>query len=288
MNQDPFRSGENFTLIAGPCMLESMELAEQVIEHILPLCRELRIPYIFKSSFDKANRTSSKSQRGPGLQRGLQQLDEIKRKYKVPVLTDIHTPEQAAQAAEIVDVLQIPAFLCEDRALLQAAAKTKKAINLKKAQFLPPERMRALHRYLLEQGAGPVGLCERGTSFGYHNLIVDFRSLDVMRSTGAAVVFDATHAAQLPGAGQGVSSGKREHIPTLARAAAAAGVDAFFMEVHTQPTKALSDKDTQLAPTEAIPVIRSCLAVHRCVRSLSHRDDVASLAALERASMGNS
>lgn len=248
------------TVIAGPCMLESRQVATEVLEHLVPLCRELGVHYIFKSSFDKANRTSAQSARGPGRD-GLTLLAALRQEFKVPVLTDIHSPDQAAAAAEAVDVLQIPAFLCEDEALLRAAAATGRIIQIKKAQYLAPERLKAILAVMRDvPQCGEVVFCERGTTLGYHNLVVDFRNLDVMRWLGTPVVFDATHAVQLPGAAAGASSGKREHIPSLARAAAAIGIDGLFMEVHPRPSEALSDRDTQLSPSEAAGLLRQVVA----------------------------
>lgn len=256
------------TIIAGPCMLESKETALAVIGPLKKACAEHGVRYVFKSSFDKANRTSGSSQRGPGLVLGLRWMSELARDHDLLTLTDIHTPRQAEAAAEVVDVLQIPAFLCEDRALLSAAARTGRTVQVKKGQFTSPERLAEIAHFLQSEGAREIALCERGSCFGYHNLIVDFRNFDVMKRTGHAVVFDATHAAQLPGAGQGVSSGKREHIPTLARAAAAVGLSGLFMEVHPSPSQALSDKDTQLAPEEALKLLANVVAVDQCARSL--------------------
>jgi 2-dehydro-3-deoxyphosphooctonate aldolase (KDO 8-P synthase) len=259
------------TVIAGPCMLESKETAEAVITALQTACAAHGVPYVFKSSFDKANRTSGSSLRGPGLERGLKWMAELAHKHKLLTLTDIHTPQQAQAAAEVVDVLQIPAFLCEDRALLSAAARTGRTVQVKKGQFTSPERMLDIAHFLKQEGAVEISLCERGSCFGYHNLIVDFRNFDVMKRSGHPVVFDATHAAQLPGAGQGVSSGKREHIPSLARAAAAVGLSGLFMEVHPEPTQALSDKDTQLTPSEALSLLADVVALDRCTRSLPLR-----------------
>jgi 2-dehydro-3-deoxyphosphooctonate aldolase (KDO 8-P synthase) len=258
----------SLTVIAGPCMFESKALAREVLEFMKAECATLGVTYVFKSSFDKANRTSANSVRGPGLQ-ALAGLAELRETYQVPVLTDIHSPQQAAAAAESVDILQIPAFLCEDWELLRAAAKTGRILQIKKGQYLAPERMVVIKQALESvPGCGQIVFCERGTTQGYHNLVVDFRNLDIMNTLGTPVVFDATHSVQLPGAAAGASSGKREHIPALARAAAAVGIDGLFMEVHPNPSTALSDKDTQLNPQEARAVLKQVVAIDRIRRQL--------------------
>ena len=228
-------------LIAGPCVIESEQLAVDTAGRIAETTRSLGMPYVFKSSFDKANRTSITSFRGPGLAAGLEVLAKIKRQVGVPVLTDVHTEEQAAHAGRVVDVLQIPAFLCRQTDLLIAAAKTGKVVNVKKGQFLAPQDMSNVVKKLEECGNRRIVLTERGSSFGYHNLVVDMRSFPILRSLGYPVVFDATHSVQLPGGGGTKSAGQREFVEPLASAAAGAGVDGFFMEVHPNPDEALSD-----------------------------------------------
>lgn len=232
---------DRLTIIAGPCMIESLEICRQIADFLRRTCSELDLQLVFKASFDKANRTSLSSPRGPGLEEGLKGLAKIKDEFELPVLTDIHESWQAAPVAEVADVLQIPAFLCRQTDLLLAAAETGRAVNVKKGQFLAPEDMgRAVEKI---NGAGNynVTLTERGTAFGYHNLVVDMRSLVIMRQTGVPVIFDCTHAVQRPG-GQGTSSGgDREFVAPLARAACATGIDGLFMEVHPRPEKALSD-----------------------------------------------
>ena len=251
-------------------MLESQEIAESVLVFLKELCKKLNVTFVFKSSFDKANRTSGGAVRGPGLATGLEILAGLKLKHGVPIITDIHSPQQAHEVAEVADILQIPAFLCEDRELLLAAAKTGCTLQIKKGQHIAPERLSQISSYLRSiKECGTVAFCERGTSFGYHNLIVDFKHFDIIRNLCHPVVFDATHALQLPGAGVGSSSGKREHIPTLAKAAAATGLDGFFMEVHPEPRKALSDKDTQLSLQEAEDLLEQVVAIDRCTRQLS-------------------
>jgi len=228
-------------LIAGPCVIESEQLVMDTAGRIAEITRSLGVPYVFKSSFDKANRTSITSFRGPGLEKGLAVLANVKRQLGLPVLTDVHTEEQAREAGTVVDVLQIPAFLCRQTDLLIAAANTGKVVNVKKGQFLSPVEMGNAVKKVEECGSRRVILTERGSSFGYNNLIVDMRSFPIMRRFGYPVVFDATHSVQLPGGGGTKSSGQREFVEPLACAAAGAGVDGFFMEVHPNPDEALSD-----------------------------------------------
>ncbi|HEV2174178.1 MAG TPA: 3-deoxy-8-phosphooctulonate synthase [Nitrospira sp.] len=233
--------GQRPFLIAGPCVIESEQLAMETASRIAEIAKSLGIPYVFKSSFDKANRTSITSFRGPGLEKGLQVLAKVKKQVGVPVLTDVHTEEQATEAGKVVDVLQIPAFLCRQTDLLIAAAKTGKVVNVKKGQFLSPLEMANAVKKVEECGNRRIVLTERGSSFGYNNLVVDMRSFPILRSFGYPVVFDATHSVQLPGGGGTQSSGQREFVEPLACAAAGAGVDGFFMEVHPNPDEALSD-----------------------------------------------
>ena len=228
-------------LIAGPCVIESEQLVMDTAGRVAELTKALGIPYIFKSSFDKANRTSIKSFRGPGIREGLAILKKVKDRFGLPVLTDVHTEEQATEAGKVVDVLQIPAFLCRQTDLLIAAANTGKVVNVKKGQFLSPIEMGNVVKKVEECSSRRLLLTERGSSFGYNNLVVDMRSFPIMRSFGYPVVFDATHSVQLPGGGGTKSSGQREFVEPLACAAAAAGADGFFMEVHPSPDEALSD-----------------------------------------------
>jgi 2-dehydro-3-deoxyphosphooctonate aldolase (KDO 8-P synthase) len=229
-------------LIAGPCVVESEQLQVDVAGQLKEICAGLRIPFIFKSSYDKANRTSARSFRGLGMAEGLRILGEVKRQVGVPVLTDVHTEEEIAAVAAVVDVLQTPAFLCRQTDFIRAVAATGKPVNIKKGQFLAPEDMANVVAKAREaSGCDNILVCERGASFGYHNLVSDMRSLAIMRATGCPVVFDATHSVQLPG-GQGTASGgQREFVPLLARAAVAAGVAGVFMETHPDPAQALSD-----------------------------------------------
>ncbi len=252
------RIGENLVgagrlaVVAGPCVLESLELGLEVAERAKNICAGLGFGFVFKSSFDKANRTSITSYRGPGIEQGLEWLGKIREQVGVPVLTDIHEPSQAAVAARTVDVLQIPAFLCRQTDLLVAAAMTGKALNIKKAQFMAPEDMAAVISKCREAGNGKVILCERGTSFGYHQLVVDMRSLPAMRSLGVPVMFDATHSVQTPGGKGTTSGGDRRFVLPLARAAVAVGVDALFLEIHPDPDKAKSD-GPNMVPLDSLP-----------------------------------
>ena len=229
-------------LIAGPCVVESRQLQVDVAGELKAICAALEVPFIFKSSYDKANRSSHASFRGPGMEEGLRILEEVRRQCDVPVLTDVHTVDEITTVAAVVDVLQTPAFLCRQTDFIQAVAASGKPVNIKKGQFLAPEDMKqVVAKAKAASGGDNIMVCERGASFGYHNLVSDMRSLAIMRATGCPVVFDATHSVQLPG-GQGTSSGgQREFVPVLARAAVAAGVAGIFMETHPQPDKALSD-----------------------------------------------
>ena len=228
-------------LIAGPCVIESEAIVLETATGIAKIAQELHIPFIFKASYDKANRTSISSFRGLGLSTGLKILKKVKEEVGVPILTDIHEVQDVTQVAEVVDILQIPAFLCRQTDLLCAAAKSGRVVNVKKGQFLSPWDMNNVVKKLEEAGTKNICLTERGSSFGYQNLVVDMRSLPVMRALGYPVIFDATHSVQLPGGGGTCSSGQREFVAPLARAAAAVGCDGFFMEVHPQPEEALSD-----------------------------------------------
>jgi 2-dehydro-3-deoxyphosphooctonate aldolase (KDO 8-P synthase) len=229
-------------LIAGPCVIESREMAFDTAGKLKELCAGLKVPFIYKSSFDKANRSSGKSFRGPGIEEGLKILDEVRSQLKVPVLTDVHDTEQIRIVADVVDVLQTPAFLCRQTDFIRAVASAGKPVNIKKGQFLAPEDMKNVVTKAKEaSGQDNIMVCERGASFGYHNLVSDMRGLAIMRETGCPVVFDATHSVQLPGGQGNVSGGQREFVPVLARAAVASGVSGLFMETHPNPEKALSD-----------------------------------------------
>jgi 2-dehydro-3-deoxyphosphooctonate aldolase (KDO 8-P synthase) len=239
--------GRPFVLIAGPCVIEDEAHTLWIARAIRDIAARRRVPFIFKASFDKANRTSVRSFRGPGLEAGLRTLGAVKARLEVPVLTDIHQPDQAARAAEVADVLQIPAFLSRQTDLLVAAARTGAVVNIKKGQFLAPRDVR--HAIAKVTGAGNprVIVTERGVSFGYHDLVVDMRAFPIMRALGHPVVFDVTHSLQLPGAGDGVTAGQAEFIVPLASAGVAAGVDGVFLEIHEDPARAKSDAQNALA-----------------------------------------
>lgn len=236
---------ERLALIAGPCSAESLDLCRQVAEACLQTAERLNLGYVFKASFDKANRSSGGTSRGPGIDEGLRILAAIKEEFKVPVTTDIHLPDQAKPVAEVADLLQIPAFLCRQSDILEAAAETGRPVNVKKGQFLAPSDAGNIVAKLQAFQAAGIMLSERGTTFGYNTLVVDMPGLEIMRSFGVPVCFDGTHSAQRPG-GHGTSSGGvRESIPAMVRAACAVGIDALFLETHPDPANALSDKDTQ-------------------------------------------
>jgi 2-dehydro-3-deoxyphosphooctonate aldolase (KDO 8-P synthase) len=244
MNLCGFEVGLNrpLFLIAGPCVVESEQLQVDVAGQLKEICAALSIPFVFKSSYDKANRSSSQSFRGVGMQEGLRILGEVKRQIGVPVLTDVHAEDEIAEAAAVVDVLQTPAFLCRQTDFIHAVAAAGKPVNIKKGQFLAPEDMKNVVDKAREaSGHDNILVCERGASFGYHNLVSDMRALAIMRSTGCPIVFDATHSVQLPGGQGATSGGQREFVPVLARAAVAAGVAGVFMETHPDPAQALSD-----------------------------------------------
>jgi 2-dehydro-3-deoxyphosphooctonate aldolase (KDO 8-P synthase) len=238
--------GSPFVLIAGPCVIESEAHATDLAGRLVEIARRVRVPFIFKASFDKANRTSITSFRGPGLDEGLRVLAGIKSRFQVPILTDIHDASQAGPAADVADVLQIPAFLSRQTDLLVAAAKTGRIVNIKKGQFLAPDDVKHAVAKVTAAGNPRVVVTERGTSFGYHNLVVDMRAFPMMRATGVPVVFDVTHSLQLPGGGDGVTAGQAEYIETLASAGVAAGVDGVFLEVHEEPARAKSDAQNAL------------------------------------------
>jgi 2-dehydro-3-deoxyphosphooctonate aldolase (KDO 8-P synthase) len=258
-----------FFLIAGPCTAESRELCVEVAGTLAELCARLGIPYIFKASYDKANRSSGVSPRGPGRDAGLALLAEVRRQVGVPVLTDVHTEADVAAVAEVVDVLQTPAFLCRQTDFIHAVAATGKPVNIKKGQFLAPGDMKNVVAKAREAngGADTLMVCERGASFGYNNLVSDMRSLAILRETGCPVVFDATHSVQLPG-GQGSSSGgQREFVPVLARAALAAGIAGLFMETHPDPEKAWSDGPNSWPLARMASLLETLVTIDRAVKS---------------------
>jgi 2-dehydro-3-deoxyphosphooctonate aldolase (KDO 8-P synthase) len=256
--------GHPLALIAGPCVLESATLSLEVAGFLAGLSARLALPVIFKGSFDKANRSAATSPRGPGVEEGLRILAAVRARFGLPVTTDIHEPEQAPRAAEVVDLLQIPALLCRQTDLLTAAGRTGRPVNIKKGQFMAPGDMRNAVDKVTAAGNEAVLLTERGTTFGYNNLVVDFRGLPLMRAI-CPVVFDATHSVQRPAGAGTVSAGDRELVAPLARAAVAAGVDALFLEIHPNPDQALSDGPNSLPLTAVEPLLRSLLALRAAV-----------------------
>jgi 2-dehydro-3-deoxyphosphooctonate aldolase (KDO 8-P synthase) len=260
-----FGPGHPLGFMLGPCVIESATHAVDLAVEIAAVARRLTAPVIFKASFDKANRTSMRSYRGPGIDEGLRILAQVKARTGLPIVTDIHEPAQAAKAADVADVLQIPAFLCRQTDLLVAAAATGRVVNVKKGQFLAPNDMRHVVQKLTEASAAGTLLTERGTSFGYNNLVVDMRALPMLRAWGCPVVFDVTHSLQLPGAGDGVTAGLAEYIQPLAQAGVAAGIDGVFMEVHEEPSRALSDAANALRLDLLEPLLRRLMALHTLV-----------------------
>jgi 2-dehydro-3-deoxyphosphooctonate aldolase (KDO 8-P synthase) len=256
----------DLVMIAGPCVIESADATLSIARTLKEYAGELGLPVIFKASYDKANRTSVTSFRGPGLAKGLEILARVKDEVGLPVISDVHQVADVAPAAEVLDVLQIPAFLCRQTDLLVAAAATGKAVNIKKGQFMAPWDMGQAVDKVFSTGNRRVLLTERGAMFGYNNLVVDFRSLPIMQGLGCPVVLDVTHSVQLPGGQGACSGGQREHIPLLARAGVAAGVDALFMEVHPDPDAALCDGPNSLLLSEVLPLWRKLAALHRLVR----------------------
>jgi 2-dehydro-3-deoxyphosphooctonate aldolase (KDO 8-P synthase) len=254
-------------LIAGPCVVESLQLQVDVAGQLKEICAALGMPFIFKSSYDKANRTSGSAFRGPGLDEGLAILAEVKRQLDVPVLTDVHTEAEVPAAAAVADVLQTPAFLCRQTDFIHAVARAGRPVNLKKGQFLAPDDMRqVVAKARAASGTDNLMVCERGASFGYHNLVSDMRALAILRDTGCPVVFDATHSVQLPGGQGSASGGQREFVPVLARAAVAAGVSGVFMETHPRPEQALSDGPNAWPLAKMRALLETLLALDATVK----------------------
>lgn len=274
MNLPSFKTDQNkpFFLIAGPCVIESEQMALATAAELREITDDLGIEFIYKSSFDKANRTSADSPRGPGRDKGLEILNKVRERVDVPVLTDVHSIADVTDAAEVVDVLQTPAFLCRQTDLIQAAALSGKPVNIKKGQFLSPNEM----QYVVDKANSAnsdatILVCERGSSFGYNNLVVDMRSLEIMKATGCPVVFDATHSVQLPGGGQGKltgkSGGQREFVPVLAKAAVAVGVDGIFMETHPDPSNAFSDGPNAWPLAQMKTLLKQLIAIDRITKA---------------------
>jgi len=269
LNEEIVFGGKNpFVLIAGPCVIESEDLVMKTAEKMKEVTQSLGLPFIFKASFDKANRSSIHAQRGPGIEKGLEILAKVKAEFDLPVTSDIHESTQADMAGEILDIIQIPAFLCRQTDLLIAAAKTGRIVNVKKGQFLAPWDMRNVVTKVKESGNERLLLTERGTTLGYNNLIVDMRSLTQMRELGAPVVFDATHSVQIPGGNGTSTGGKREFVPTLSRAAAAVGIDGLFAEVHPNPDEAWSDGPNMLKLDTVEEVLKPVIEIAQITKNL--------------------
>jgi 2-dehydro-3-deoxyphosphooctonate aldolase (KDO 8-P synthase) len=262
------RESKRLTLIAGPCVIESEAIGFQIARSLRKTCRALGVNYIFKASYDKANRSSGRTFRGPGLIAGLGVLAKIRRELQVPVLTDVHSEDQVHLAAAAVDVLQIPAFLCRQTDLIAAAVRTGKIVNLKKGQFLSPQEMGQVVKTAVEAGGRKLLVTERGTTFGYNNLVADMRSIPIMRQFGFPVIFDATHSVQLPGAGGDRSGGQRDMAPVLARCALAAGVDGLFIETHPNPDEALSDGPNMIPLANMARLLAGFTKLHALLRRL--------------------
>ena len=260
--------GDKLTILAGPCAIESQEILNETAQGLKEITQKLDINFIFKSSFDKANRSSLNSFRGPGMKKGLEMLASVKEKYDLPIVTDIHTPDQAGEVAKVADIIQIPAFLCRQTDLLVEAGKTGKIINIKKGQFLAPEQMKSLIKKVEDSGNNKILITDRGTSFGYNNLVVDFRGIPIMNEFGYPVVFDATHSVQLPGANGTSSGGDRRFVPTLAKSAMASGADVLFFEIHPEPDKALCDGANMIALKDAEKLFDICNKIFKLVRGL--------------------
>jgi len=258
--------GQPLILLGGPCALESEEIARTVAGTVAEICNKLGVSYVFKASFDKANRTSLSSYRGPGLKDGLETLSRIRQEMAVPVVSDIHDVTQAKAAGEVLDIIQIPAFLCRQTDLLAAAAQTGKTVNIKKGQFVSPWDMENAVNKVRGAGGSKIMLVERGASFGYNNLVVDMRSLPIMRSFNCPVIFDATHSVQLPGGAGGASSGQREFIEPLTKAAVAAGIDGLFMEIHPDPDAALCDGPNSIPLNEVEKLLTKIIRVREAVQ----------------------
>ncbi|MDX1836983.1 3-deoxy-8-phosphooctulonate synthase [Legionella taurinensis] len=265
MNLCGFKAGLDapLFLIAGPCVIESESMALETAGYLKELCQELQLPFIYKSSFDKANRSSVSSYRGPGFEKGLLILEKVKQQIGVPVLTDVHEDTPLLEVASVVDVLQTPAFLCRQTNFIQKVAAMNKPVNIKKGQFLSPWEMKHVVAKAKATGNEQIMVCERGVSFGYNNLVSDMRSLQIMRETQCPVIFDATHSVQLPGGNNGMSGGQREFVPVLARAATAAGISGLFMETHPDPDKALSDGPNSWPLDKMKPLLESLMALDR-------------------------
>ncbi len=263
-----FQIGEDkLTILAGPCAIESKDILFKTAEYLKQLTTELDINFIFKSSYDKANRSSINSYRGLGMEKGLELLAEVKKEFNVPIVTDIHNPNEAELAAEVADIIQIPAFLCRQTDLLVAAAKTNKIINIKKGQFLAPSQMKSIANKVKESGNNQITITDRGVTFGYNNLVSDMRAIPIIQEMGYPVIFDATHSVQLPGGCGESSSGERKFVPVLAKSAVAAGADGLFFEVHPNPDCALCDGPNMINFEQARNIFKVCNDIFNLIRN---------------------
>jgi len=258
--------GDKLTILAGPCAIESQEILNEVAAGLKEITQRLDINFVFKSSFDKANRSSIDSYRGPGVEKGLEMLLQVKKEFDLPIVTDVHTVEEAQLAGKVADILQIPAFLCRQTDLLVAAAKTGKIVNIKKGQFLAPQQMKNLIKKVEESGNTNITLTERGTTFGYNNLVSDFRSIPIMQEFGYPIIFDATHSVQLPGGNGETTGGDRRFIPILAKSAMASGANGLFFEVHPNPDEALCDGPNMIALKDAEVLFLVCKQIFEIVK----------------------
>ncbi len=258
--------GDKLTIFAGPCVIENYNILAETAQRLKEITKKLDINFVFKSSFDKANRSSINSYRGPGIEKGIEVLDKIKKEFDVPIVTDIHLPEQAEIAAKVADIIQIPAFLCRQTDLLVSAAKTGKIVNIKKGQFLAPEQMKSLVKKVEDSGNSNILLTDRGVMFGYNNLVSDFRAIPIMQETAYPVIFDATHSVQLPGANGECSDGERRFVPVLAKSAIAAGCNGLFFEVHPNPNKALCDGPNMIPLADAENLFKVCKEIFEIVK----------------------
>ncbi len=257
---------DKLTILAGPCAIESKDILFKTAEYLKKLTQQLDINYVFKASYDKANRSSLNSYRGLGIEKGLELLKEVKKEFDVPIVTDIHNPIEAPLAAEVADIIQIPAFLCRQTDLLVAAAKTGKIINIKKGQFLAPYQMKSIAKKVVESGNNKITITERGVTFGYNNLVSDMRAIPIIREMGYPVIFDATHSVQLPGGCGDSSSGERKFVPVLAKSAVAAGADGLFFEVHPNPDSALCDGANMINFNQAEEIFSICNKIFHLVK----------------------
>ncbi len=259
--------GDKLTVLAGPCAIETKDILFKTAEYLKKLTAELDINFVFKSSYDKANRSSINSYRGLGMEKGLELLAEVKKEFNVPIVTDIHNPDEAAVAAEVADIIQIPAFLCRQTDLLVAAAKTNKIINIKKGQFLAPQQMKSIANKVKESGNDKITITDRGVTFGYNNLVSDMRAIPIIQEMGYPIIFDATHSVQLPGGCGESSGGERKFVPILAKSAVAAGANGLFFEVHPTPDNALCDGPNMVNFEQAKEIFKVCNEIFKLIRN---------------------